>query len=112
MRADSASYLLAAAGDPDIVEEKKKGKHLGNRTYKIHLDGYNQRREPALAERLAYYVSNNALGLNAGGTVKQIEILDYRETYGSQDSVQLHESRAMKPGCPSRHERGTNPDVS
>jgi len=25
-----------------------------------------------------------ALGLNAGGTVKQIEILDYRETYGSQ----------------------------
>jgi len=25
-----------------------------------------------------------ALGLNAGGTVKQIEILDYWETYGSQ----------------------------
>ena len=34
--------FLAAAGDPIIVEELKKGKKLGDTTYKVHLDGYNQ----------------------------------------------------------------------
>jgi arylsulfatase len=34
--------LLAAAGNPNITEELKKGKQLGDRTYKVHLDGYNQ----------------------------------------------------------------------
>ena len=34
--------LLAAAGNPNIVDELKKGKQLGDRTYKVHLDGYNQ----------------------------------------------------------------------
>src|SRR5262244_2389629 len=34
--------LVAAAGNPNIVEELKKGKQLGERTYKVHLDGYNQ----------------------------------------------------------------------
>ena len=34
--------FLAAAGNPNIIEELKKGKQLGDRTYKVHLDGYNQ----------------------------------------------------------------------
>jgi hypothetical protein len=34
--------LVAAAGNPNIVEELKKGKQLGDRTYKVYLDGYNQ----------------------------------------------------------------------
>ena len=34
--------LLAAAGDSNIVEELKKGKQIGDRTYRVHLDGYNQ----------------------------------------------------------------------
>jgi arylsulfatase len=34
--------LVAAAGNPNIVEELKKGKQLGERTYKVYLDGYNQ----------------------------------------------------------------------
>ena len=34
--------LLAAAGNPNIVDELKKGKAMGDRTYKVHLDGYNQ----------------------------------------------------------------------
>jgi arylsulfatase A-like enzyme len=33
--------LLAAAGEPDIVEKCKKGYKAGDRTYKVHLDGYN-----------------------------------------------------------------------
>ncbi len=34
--------FLAAAGNPNIVEELKKGKQIGEQAYKVHLDGYNQ----------------------------------------------------------------------
>ena len=34
--------FVAAAGDPNITEELLKGKQLGDTTYKVHLDGYNQ----------------------------------------------------------------------
>jgi arylsulfatase len=34
--------FLAAAGNPNIGEELLKGKQIGDRTYKNHLDGYNQ----------------------------------------------------------------------
>ena len=34
--------LVAAAGDSNIVDELKAGKQLGGKTYKVHLDGYNQ----------------------------------------------------------------------
>ena len=34
--------FLAAAGDPGIGEDLKKGKQIGDRSYKVHLDGYNQ----------------------------------------------------------------------
>jgi len=34
--------FVAAAGDPDIVDELKQGKNLGDSAFKVHLDGYNQ----------------------------------------------------------------------
>ena len=34
--------FVAAAGNPSIVEELKQGKQLGERNYKVHLDGHNQ----------------------------------------------------------------------
>jgi arylsulfatase len=34
--------LVAAAGNAKIVDELKAGKQLGDTTYKVHLDGYNQ----------------------------------------------------------------------
>jgi arylsulfatase A-like enzyme len=34
--------FVAAAGNPNIVDELKKSKQLGDRSYKVHLDGYNQ----------------------------------------------------------------------
>jgi arylsulfatase A-like enzyme len=38
---DMLPTLLAAAGEPDIVEKCKKGYKVGNKTFKVHLDGYN-----------------------------------------------------------------------
>jgi arylsulfatase A-like enzyme len=34
--------LLAAAGDPDIKEKLLKGHGVGAKTFKVHLDGFNQ----------------------------------------------------------------------
>ena len=34
--------MLAAAGNPNITDQLLKGVKLGDRTYKNHLDGYNQ----------------------------------------------------------------------
>lgn len=34
--------LLAAAGDPDIKDELLRGKQIGDKTFKVHLDGYDQ----------------------------------------------------------------------
>jgi arylsulfatase A-like enzyme len=33
--------FLAAAGDPEVKEKLKKGMKVGDKTFKIHLDGYN-----------------------------------------------------------------------
>ena len=38
---DMLPTLLAAAGDPDVVDELLKSKTIGDRTYKVHLDGYD-----------------------------------------------------------------------
>jgi arylsulfatase len=39
---DWFSTLVAAAGNPNITSELLNGKKLGDQTYKVHLDGYNQ----------------------------------------------------------------------
>jgi arylsulfatase A-like enzyme len=38
---DMLPTLLAVAGETDIVERLKKGYKSGNKTYKVHIDGYN-----------------------------------------------------------------------
>lgn len=34
--------FVALAGDPNITTELLRGKQIGDRTYKVHLDGYDQ----------------------------------------------------------------------
>jgi arylsulfatase len=38
---DMIPTIMAALGEPDIVEKLKKGYKAGDTTYKVHLDGYN-----------------------------------------------------------------------
>jgi arylsulfatase A-like enzyme len=38
---DMLPTLLAAAGDPDVKEKLLKGMKVGDKTFKVHLDGYN-----------------------------------------------------------------------
>jgi arylsulfatase A-like enzyme len=38
---DMLPTLLAAAGVPDVKEQLAKGMQVGNKSFKVHLDGYN-----------------------------------------------------------------------
>ena len=38
---DMMTTLLAAAGDPNVKDELLKGKKVGAKSFKVHLDGYN-----------------------------------------------------------------------
>jgi arylsulfatase len=38
---DMLPTLVAAAGDPNVKEKLKKGMKVGDKTFKVHLDGYN-----------------------------------------------------------------------
>ncbi|KRQ98522.1 arylsulfatase [Bradyrhizobium jicamae] len=52
--------LMAAAGNPNITQQLLKGVKLGDRTYKNHLDGYNQMdlltgKGPSKREEIFYF---------------------------------------------------------
>jgi len=56
--------LVAAAGDPNITDELLKGKQLGDRKYKVHLDGYNQMdlitgKGPSKRQEIFYFTESN-----------------------------------------------------
>lgn len=58
--------FVAAAGDPNIGSELLTGKELAGRTYKIHLDGYNQMdmitgKGPSARHEI-YYFGESSLG--------------------------------------------------
>ena len=38
---DMLPTIMAAAGVPDVKEQLRKGMKVGNKTFKVHLDGYN-----------------------------------------------------------------------
>src|SRR5215467_11754039 len=57
--------LVAAAGNPNIVSELAAGKQVGDQTYKVHLDGYNQldliTGKGASARREIFYLTESTL---------------------------------------------------
>ena len=72
--------FVAAAGDPNIVEELKQGKQLGDRNYKVHLDGYNQMdlitgKGPSKRHEIFYF---------AEGTLGAVRIDDFKYRFIDQ----------------------------
>jgi arylsulfatase len=56
--------FVAAAGNPNIVDELTKGKQIGDRTYKVHLDGYDQTdvitgKGPSKRHEVYYFTEGN-----------------------------------------------------
>ena len=72
--------FVAAAGDPNIVDELLKGKQLGDRTYKVHLDGYNQMdlitgKGPSARHEIFYFTES---------TLSAVRINDYKYRFTDQ----------------------------
>jgi arylsulfatase len=72
--------LLAAAGDPNIVDELKRGARLAGRNFRCHLDGYNQLsfitgQGPSLRKEIFYF---------AEGELGAIRIGDYKYRFLDQ----------------------------
>src|SRR5499425_3344183 len=72
--------LVAAAGNPNIADELKKGKQLGDRTYKVHLDGYDQMdlitgKGPSKRHEVLYFTE---------GTMSALRIDDFKYRFTDQ----------------------------
>ncbi len=72
--------FVAAAGDPNIVDELKQGKQLCDRNYKVHLDGYNQLdlitgRGPSKRKEVFYFTES---------TLGAVRIGDYKYRFIDQ----------------------------
>jgi arylsulfatase A-like enzyme len=72
--------FVAAAGNPDISAELLKGKQLGDKTYKVHLDGYNQMdsitgKGPSARHEIFYFTE---------GTLSAVRIDDFKYRFTDQ----------------------------
>jgi len=72
--------FVAAAGDPNIVDELKQGKQLAGQNYKVHLDGYNQLdlitgKAPSARHEIYYFTE---------GTLSAVRINDYKYRFTDQ----------------------------
>jgi arylsulfatase A-like enzyme len=72
--------FVSLAGNPNIVDELTKGKQLGDRTYKVHLDGYDQTnvltgKGPSNRHEIFYF---------AEGTLGAVRVNDYKYRFIDQ----------------------------
>jgi arylsulfatase A-like enzyme len=86
--------FLAAAGNPNIVDELKKGKAIGGTTYKVHLDGYNQMdaitgKGPSARHEIYYF---------AASTLGAVRIDDYKYRFVDQPGGMI--GATVKPDWP------------
>jgi len=75
--------LAAAAGNPNITDQLLKGVQLGDRTYKNHLDGYNQMdlltgKGPTKRREIFYFGGANLGALR----VDDFKFVFYQQPYG------------------------------
>ncbi len=75
--------LAAAAGDPDIKDQLLKGAKLGDKTYKNHLDGYNQMdlllgKGPSARHELFYFGGPNLGAIR----IDDFKFQFYQQPYG------------------------------
>ena len=83
---DMLTTLLAAAGEPDIKEELLTGMQVGDRTYKVHLDGYDL--GPALRGE-AEWPRREFLYWTDDGSVAALRYDNWKVTFLRQNALGL-----------------------
>lgn len=75
---DWAVTFLAAAGETDVKDKLKKGHNANGKTFKVHLDGYDQRellagRGPSKRQEIFYFDDN--------GNLNAVRVRDWKATF-------------------------------
>jgi arylsulfatase len=73
---DMLPTLLAAAGDPDVTTKLLNGYKVGDMTYKVHLDGFNQ--IPYLTGEVKESPRNAIMYFSDDGEVIAVRVGDYK----------------------------------
>ena len=81
---DMLPTLLAAAGDTTVKKDLLKGKKVGKRDYKVHLDGYNLL--PALKGETKEWPREEFLYWTDDGSVAALRFKNYKVTFMMQDA--------------------------
>ncbi len=84
---DMLPTLLAAVGDTTVKEDLKKGRTIGNMTYKVHLDGYNLM--PALKGE-GDWPRHEFLYWTDDGSVAALRYNQWKVTFLRQNAHGLH----------------------
>src|SRR4051794_7889200 len=79
--------LLAAAGDPDITAKLREGHRVENRTYRVHIDGYNLL--PYLTGEAKESPRKSFFYISDDGDVLAIRIGDWKVVLMEQRAKQL-----------------------
>jgi arylsulfatase len=83
---DMLTTLLAAAGEPGVKDELLAGKTVGDKTYKVHLDGYDL--GPALRGE-AEWPRREFLYWTDDGSVAALRYDDWKITFLQQNALGL-----------------------
>ncbi|MFO1035734.1 MAG: arylsulfatase [Geminicoccaceae bacterium] len=83
---DMLTTFLAAAGDPSVKDELLKGKKIGDKTFKVHLDGYDL--GPALKGQGAW-PRQEFIYWTDDGSVAALRYLNWKVTFLKQNALGL-----------------------
>ena len=79
---DMLPTLAAVAGEPDIVEKLKKGHKCGNKTFKVHIDGYNLL--PFIKGEVKENPRKGFLYWSDDGDLMALRVMDWKVTFMEQ----------------------------
>ena len=84
---DMLPTLLAIAGDPDVTQKLLKGYKVGDKTFNVHIDGYNMLsyltgQEKESPRKFFFYMSDD-------GEVMAVRNGDWKFVLGEQRAMQL-----------------------
>ncbi len=80
---DMVPTLMAAAGVPDIKQQLLQGHTVDDRTYKVHLDGYNLL--PALTDESDQWPRDEFFAWVDDGTLGAVRYKDFKAHFSSQE---------------------------
>ena len=79
--------LLAVAGDPDVNQKCLTGYKVGNKTFKVHIDGFNM--VPYMTGQVKESPRKSFFYMSDDGDVMAVRVDDWKFVLGEQKANQL-----------------------